>query len=77
MPGTVETLNRSFHVLHTCLHSGDSNFTSGYFLGMITNPILQLYYHIVVLQCSGNINLINDGFQVFSGLYRQHYLKCS
>ena len=52
--------------MQSCLSSCQPNFTSGCFLGMITNDVLQLDYHIIVMQSSVDVNQINGDFQVFS-----------
>ena len=40
-----------------------SNFSSGCFLGMITNNASQPYYHTDVVQCNGSVNQVNDHFK--------------
>ena len=77
MVGNLDTLKRSFEVWHTCLSSCQPNFTSGCFLAMITNHVLQPNHHIVVKQSNADVNQINSNFQVFSRLPRLHCLKGS
>ena len=65
MAGTLDISKRSFQVWLPGLCSCEHKFSSGCFLGMITNHVLQPYCHIVVMQSSADVNQINSNFQVF------------
>ena len=67
------TLDRFDILVYLC----QANFTSGFFLSMITNHVLQPDYHIVVMQFNVDVNQINSDFQVFSTLQCLHCLKSS
>ena len=71
--GAQDISKRCFQVWHTCSSSCHSDFTSGCFLGMITNLVLQSCYHIVVMQYNSNVSKINGNFQAFS---RQQSRRC-
>ena len=60
----MDISKRDFQVWHPCLCSCEYRFGPGCFLGMITNHVLQPYYHIVVMQSSADVNQINSNFQV-------------
>ena len=77
MVGTLNTLKRSFQVWHNCLSSCQPNITSGCFLGMIANHVLQPDYYIVILQSNVDVNQIKSSIQVSSPLQRLRCLKGS